>query len=99
MNRSVLLGIAAVVLQTATNFAAAQPVAYTFTTGPNTFSPVPGLLGTSVSGSFSYDASAPQTFTTNTVNFTNASGYGVYLAGGTLTSSYTDLSASVSGGA
>ena len=54
--RFFVLGLGLVALQ-----AAAQPVPYTFSSGPSTFSMVPELLGTSVSGSFLYDATAPLT--------------------------------------
>lgn len=68
---------------------AAAPVAYTFASQPSSVSMIPEFLGSSVSGSFLYDASAPQTGTTlASGNPANAAVYG---------GSYSALNATVRG--
>lgn len=80
--------------------AAAQPVTYNFSTGPNLFGSLPSLIGSSVVGSFMYDASTPLTFTTTAPsNPVNASIYGGFLGSDGLPhSSYTNITATVLGG-
>ena len=76
--------------------AVAAPVSYTFTTGPASFSPLPSLFATSISGSFVYDSAAPLLTTATNANFTNAFVYASTTPSGTFP--YSGMTATIAGG-
>lgn len=95
--RSILLTIT--LSQAAMNPVAAAAVPYTFSTGASACC-FGTFAGTSVSGSFMYDPAAPQTGTTlATQNPASASLYGGHSTPSGPHSSYTAMSATVTGGA
>jgi len=91
------------ILGAASQLAAAAPVAYTFSTGSSPYGftfAIPELTGSHVTGTFTYDSSTPVTFTTTAAqNPANASIYGPFLSPSGPYSSYTGITATVSGGA
>ena len=99
MKRSTRQVLLLAVCQAVIGSAAAVPVTYTFTTGQYTNdgfpSPLPTLLGSSITGSFVYDRAAPFGNSATNANFTGAS---VYFSAPPSAAPYSSLSATLSGG-
>jgi hypothetical protein len=91
--------LSAMLLVAVENKAHAAPVRYSFTAGPSLGGAFSEFMGSSISGTFTYDAAEIQTFTTGVAdNPANAALYGAHFVLGVLSGSYSAMNATVSGG-